>query len=89
MQREIVDILTGHGASFIAIFGSRARGEGGEDSDLDVLVRFSEKKSLMDIVRIERELSENIGIKVDLVTEKALSPYIREGVESDMEVIMA
>lgn len=85
----IRDMLEDEGASHIAIFGSYARGEETQESDVDVLVQFSERKSLLDVVRIERELSEAIGKDIDLVTEKSLSPYIKERVSREQEVLTA
>ena len=74
-------------ANKIGIFGSYARNESGLDSDLDVLVSFSDRKSLLDLVRIERELSELIGIKVDLLTENAVSPLIKKRIKQEEQVI--
>ena len=67
-----------HGVESLRIFGSAANDEERPDSDIDLLVRFSETKSLLEIVRIEREFSEHFGRPVDLVTEGELSPYIRD-----------
>ncbi len=67
-----------HGVESLQIFGSAANDEERPDSDIDLLVRFSETKSLLEIVRIEREFSEHFGRPVDLVTEGELSPYIRD-----------
>jgi len=72
---------------FIAVFGSYAKGNAKKDSDLDLLVRFSDQKSLLDLVRIEREMSEKIGKKIDLVTEKSVSPYMKESIESSLKII--
>lgn len=85
--KKIVSILKGHGAKKIAIFGSYARGDVNPESDLDILVEFSERKSLLEIVGIEQELSEVLGIKVDLLTEKSISPYLIEGIKKEMAVI--
>jgi len=51
------------------------------------MVEFSERKSLLELVRIERELSEILGIKVDLLTEKSISPYLIDSIRKEMEVI--
>ncbi|PJB54109.1 MAG: hypothetical protein CO099_03480, partial [Bdellovibrio sp. CG_4_9_14_3_um_filter_39_7] len=75
------------GATKVAIFGSYARGEERPESDIDVIVEFSERKSLLELVKIERELSETLGIKVDLLTEKSISPYLIDIVRQQMEVI--
>ncbi len=74
-------------ADKIGIFGSYARNEQNRDSDLDVLVSFSDRKSLLDLVRIERELSELTGIKVDLLTENSISPLIRNKIKQEEQVI--
>ena len=71
-----------HGVQSLRLFGSAARGEDRPDSDLDLLVRFAETKSLIEIVRIEREFEEYFGRSVDLVTEGELSPYIKAEVLS-------
>ncbi|PSQ65094.1 MAG: hypothetical protein BRD32_04840 [Bacteroidetes bacterium QH_2_64_74] len=70
------------------LFGSRARGEASPDSDVDVLVRFDERRSLIDQARVEREIGEAMGRSVDLVTENALSPHLRDQVEADLEVLV-
>jgi hypothetical protein len=71
----------------IGVFGSTVRGEARKDSDIDLLVRFSKRKSLLAVVRLERELSESLGRKVDLLTEGALSPYLRERILNEMRVV--
>ncbi|MGC8577057.1 MAG: nucleotidyltransferase family protein [Thermoproteota archaeon] len=71
----------------IAVFGSYARGEETPESDIDIIVEFSERKSLLELIRIERELSEDIGIKVDLLTKKAISPYLVDRITKEMKVI--
>ena len=84
---QIVQALKEQGATKVAIFGSYARGEERPESDVDVIVEFAERKSLLDLVRIERELCEALGIKVDLLTEKSISPYLIDNVRQEMEVI--
>ena len=71
----------------IGIFGSMARGEATDKSDIDLLVKFSKRKSLLALVKLERELSTILGRKVDLLTEAAISPYLREQIMHDLQVI--
>lgn len=84
---KIAQSLKNQGARKIAVFGSYIRGEEKPESDIDVIVEFSERKSLLEFVRIERELSELLGIKVDLLTEKSISPYLIDTISKEMEVI--
>ena len=84
---KITRALREQGATKVAIFGSYATREERPDSDIDVIAEFSERKSLLELVRIERELSETLGIKVDLLTEKSISPYLIDIVKQQMEVI--
>ena len=84
---QILHVSQRHGVTFLALFGSTARGEADADSDIDLLVAFGSPKSLLDLAQIEREMSEAIGHKVDLLTEGAVSPYFREGVRAQLKVL--
>lgn len=77
-NKKLVSLLCERGAKKIEIFGSVARGEERVTSDIDILVEFDGSPSLLDVVRIEREVSEEIGKKLDLVTKDSLGPYIRD-----------
>lgn len=83
----LIDVCRRNDVSMVGVFGSMARGEAKKDSDIDLIVRFSRRKSLMSLVRLERELSETLGRKVDLLTEAAISPYMRERVLKEMKVV--
>jgi len=83
----MIDICRQNDVSMIGIFGSLARGEAQKKSDIDLIVRFSKRKSLLSMVRLERELSEALGRKVDLLTEAAISPYMRESVLKELKVV--
>lgn len=87
IREKIVSILRRQGVKMIAIFGSYVRDDAGPKSDIDILVEFSGRKSLLDIVGIEQELSEALGIKVDLLTEKSISPYLIDRIKKEMAVI--
>jgi len=58
--------------SYIGIFGSYIRGEQKEDSDLDILIEFSKVPDLIEFVGLKQELSEILGMEVDLVMKSAL-----------------
>lgn len=60
----------------LGIFGSYVRKEAKKSSDLDILVEFNQAPSLLEFIRMEDDLSDKLGIKVDLVMKKALKPHV-------------
>ena len=79
-RREILAIATRHGAYNVRIFGSVARGEADEASDLDVLVDLEQNRSLLDLGGFLADLEDLLQCKVDVVTERGLKNRIRERV---------
>jgi len=84
---KIIHFMSTHGVERVGVFGSYARGEARSDSDLDLMVWFAEKKSLLGIIRLERELTEILGVKVDLLTEQGVSPHLIDRIMQDMKVL--
>jgi uncharacterized protein len=84
---QLAQALKQQGATKVAVFGSYARGDEKQGSDVDVLVEFAGRKSLLELVRMERELHETLGLRIDLLTEKSISPYLIDSVRQEMEVI--
>ena len=87
IKDTLAPILKRNGVDFAAVFGSYAKGQADNDSDVDLLVRFSEPKSLLDMAGVEMEIEDSLGKEVDLVTEDALSPYIKDNVIKESRVI--
>jgi uncharacterized protein len=88
LDTGIIDrVCSKWGVSRLRVFGSAARNEAGPESDLDLLVEFSGRVTLFDLVGMEQELEDELGLDVDLVTPASLSPYIRERVLSEARVI--
>ena len=87
--REIEQLILKHSDTLkedfkvksIKIFGSYARGEQNENSDLDLIVDFFETPTYFDIVELEDYLSNILNIKVDLLTEEGISPHILPYIE--------
>jgi uncharacterized protein len=84
LQREIISAMAKFKPTRIDIFGSYARNEQTSESDLDILVDFGETVNLIEIIGIEQELSERLGVKVDLVTMRSLNPRIKQHIEKDL-----
>ena len=68
----------------IGVFGSYVRGEQKNGSDVDILVEFEEPVGLFEFMRLEFFLSDLLGVKVDLVSKKALKPYIGEYIKREV-----
>jgi predicted nucleotidyltransferase len=83
-RAEILKIAAQYGADNVRVFGSVVRGEAGPDSDLDILVHFSDRTSLIDHIALMQDLEEMLGVKVDVVSEKGLHPLIRDSVLSEV-----
>ena len=87
LKEIIINYLLLYEPAFIGIFGSYARNEQTDKSDLDILVSFKKRLTLIDLVRIKYELSEKINIKIDLVTQKSLHPKLKSYIEKDLKII--
>lgn len=77
---EILNLCARYGASNVRVFGSVARGEADERSDIDLIVDFEPERSLFDHAGLWLELQELVGVKVDVVSSRGLKPRIRERV---------
>ncbi len=84
---KLIEICRQNDVVKVGVFGSMARGEATEQSDIDLIVEFSKRKGLLALVALERRISAALGRKVDLLTEAALSPYLRDRVLREVKVI--
>jgi hypothetical protein len=82
-REKILETATRHGASNVRVFGSVARGEADEKSDIDILVSFEPERSLFDHAALLIELEALLGCKVDVVSDKGLRPRVREHILLD------
>ena len=79
-RADILRVARAHGAVRVRVFGSVARGDARPESDIDLLVDLEPGRSLLDLVAIKQDLEDLLGHEVDVVTESAVSPYLRERV---------
>ncbi len=77
-KQIIVPILMKNDVDKAGIFGSFARDEANEDSDIDIIVNFKGTKSLFDLARLELELEKESGRKIEVITYGSISPLIKE-----------
>ena len=92
-QQEIKNIILNHLNGYqlvsVGIFGSFARGDNTENSDIDILVKFKVAPSLLTLIKLENELSELLGIKVDLITTGAIkNKRVKKSIKKDLISIL-
>lgn len=79
-REEILEIAARRGARNVRVFGSVARGEADEQSDIDLLVTFDPGTGLLQYMALIRELREFLGRRVDVADDGGLHPWVRERV---------
>jgi len=85
--KQVLEEHYGSRFAGLILYGSMARNQADASSDIDLLVRFATRKSLIALIGLERQLSAALERKVDLLTEAALSPYLRARILDDQQVI--
>ncbi len=88
VREKIIDILRRNDVRRAAFFGSIVRGEMTEQSDVDLLVEFEGRKSLLDIAGLKIELEDALGRKVDVVTYRSLHPLLQERILTEQVPIL-
>jgi hypothetical protein len=79
-REEILRVCAKYGAYNVRVFGSVARSEADEQSDIDFLVELEPGRTLFDLGGLQYDLEHLLGCRVDVVTERGLKPRIRERV---------
>ncbi len=74
-------------AEIIGVFGSYVRGKEKPESDVDILVRFMEGVTIFDLVGLAEFLEEKLGIKTDVVSERALRPELKERILKEVVTV--
>ena len=82
-REEIIALAAKHKAEHVRVFGSVARGESGEHSDLDLLVHFQPGASLFDLMDLQEASELLLHVPVDVVSDRGLSPYLRDSILRD------
>lgn len=87
IQKHRKELEEEFGLREIGIFGSYVRGEQLKDSDIDVLVEIERPMGFIKFIKLENHLSQIFGTKVDLVTKKALKPYIGKRILQEVQYV--
>ena len=84
IQDQKALLIKNHKIKEIGIFGSYVRGDQKNDSDIDILIDFEVYPSLLEFISMEHELSERLGIRVDMVMKSGLKPRIGERILNEV-----
>lgn len=87
LRKKIVPILKRRDVIKAAVFGSYARGDYKKKSDIDLLVKFKGNKSLLDLVRLQHEIEDKTGKKVDLLTYGGIHHFLKKIILSEQKII--
>jgi len=82
-RRALLALARRHGARNLRIFGSAARGDGGPESDVDLLVDLETGRTLLDLIALRREASELLGRRVDVATREMLRDSVLRNADRD------
>ena len=90
IKKEIQPILNGHDVKKAEFFGSLARGNATQDSDIDILIEFNNKKNktLLDLASLKNDLETKLAKEVDVVTYDSLNPLLEEQILKEKEPIL-
>ncbi len=87
LHEHLDELRHDYGVAQLGVFGSFARGQQQEESDLDLLVEFTRPVGFVSFIKLEKHLQEMLGRRVDLVTKKALKPYIGEHILAEVRYV--
>ncbi|MCK6407311.1 MAG: nucleotidyltransferase family protein [Rhodocyclaceae bacterium] len=82
-REEIIALAAKHKAEHVRVFGSVARGDADEHSDLDLLVHFQPGASLFDLMDLQEASESLLHVPVDVVSDRGLSPYLNDSILRD------
>ncbi len=82
-RHEILQLAQMYGVKQLRVFGSVARGEAKENSDLDLLATFEKDRNLLDLIGFRQDLEDLLGKKVDVVSEGGVSPFLRKQISQE------
>jgi hypothetical protein len=77
LKKTLIAVLKKHEVKKAALFGSFARGEATDESDIDLLVEFEGRKSLLDLAGLQLDLQDTVKRQVDVLTYNSLHPLLK------------
>jgi predicted nucleotidyltransferase len=87
-REKALEILQKNGIKHAAFFGSIVRGEMTNESDIDILVEFEGRKSLLDLAGLKLDLEDALERRVDLLTYRSLHPMLKDRILAEQVRIL-
>ena len=84
IKKKAIPVFKQYGVEYAGVFGSVARGEDNEKSDIDLLVEIKKSIGIYEFIGLQQELEKILGKKVDLVSKGAINKYIKPYIEKDL-----
>ena len=88
IKKIISPIVLKYPLKYVGVFGSYAKNLQTADSDIDFLIQYTNPFSYFDLIKLEEELGNALGVSVDVVTEASLSPFIKDVVIRESQTIL-
>jgi predicted nucleotidyltransferase len=88
LKKTLIAVLKKHGVKKAALFGSFARGEATEESDIDLLVEFEGRKSLLDLAGLQLDLQDTVKRQVDVLTYNSLHPLLKDRILREQVMLL-
>lgn len=85
----ILRLVEEHGALNPRVFGSHLRGDATASSDLDLLIQPGPTMSLFDLIRLQQDLEQLLGIKVDVISERGIHPLLKDVILAEAKPLVA
>jgi uncharacterized protein len=85
--QSVRDLCRKHKISYLGLFGSRARGDYSEVSDVDILIDYEQPKSLFELARIKLDFNKLLGHEVDLTSRRNLNVLLAQSIQKDLVTI--
>ena len=88
-REKLVALACKHQVALMAVFGSHARGDAGDESDLDLYVRYGRDVGMFEMLRLKHEIEDVLHLDVDLIAGEVVQPYsfVREQMLQDLVVL--
>ncbi len=87
VKKKITPVLKEFGVEYAGVFGSVARGEANQESDVDILVRLGRPTGMFKYMRLISSLEQSLSKKVDLVTESSLNKFVKPYAMADLKTV--